>query len=73
MSLRLGEEGKYFTPAEVLFREIAEITGELQSVDSKYRSGRERRRKSNLIKEKRKKLEQLLIDQGLLRLQNSTK
>ena len=70
LSLCTEDGSKTLTPPEVLFREIADLTDKVQRGGLKDNSSRERRRANNLIQEKRKKLEKLLIDQGLQRLQN---
>ena len=66
----MEEESDSSTPVEAIFREISELTDKVQSGELKDYSGRERRRTNNLIRDKRKKLEKLLIAQGLQRLQN---
>ena len=70
LSLSTEDGSKTLTPPEALFIEIAELTDKVQSGGLKDNSSRERRRTNTLIQEKRKKLEKLLIDQGLQRLQN---
>ena len=56
-----------------LFQEINELSDKLQTTELKTSSGRERRRVNSLIREKRKRLEQILISQGIQSLKDATK
>ena len=56
-----------------LFQEINELSDKLQTTELKTLSGRERRRVNSLIREKRKRLEQILISQGIQNLKDATK
>ena len=48
-----------------LYQEINDLTKNLETSEFKGLSGRERRRLNSLIREKRRKLEQILICQGM--------
>ena len=67
------DEENLSTSSLELFKEINELSDKLQTTELKNSSGRERRRVKSLIREKRKRLEQLLISQGIQSLKDATK
>ena len=74
MTIRTSlDEENLSTSSLELFKEINELSDKLQTTELKNSSGRERRRVKSLIREKRKRLEQLLISQGIQSLNDATK
>ena len=70
--LRLDEEAASKSTQE-LFQEINEYSKMMQTSDFKNLSGRERRRINSLIRDKQKRLDQLLISQGIQSLKDANR